>query len=225
MTSGNHSVLSNSDNWDGTQPDPLAEFAPFKFNQEERLKLEAAYNAQEQSDQFRLPEDIWPELDGLLSRHRTLRDEWNGDQPKTRIDRALLEFDERLELNIREIENLMFNNWLREQFEPDRKLWDKLRSGIQEARSRIRSYRSEIEGKRFRRDTRRKLHAETTEILQNILDRHDLSLVTPGATQRLDIRRKEFLNEFFRLAEDPIDEVRERRLLDGVAKAVRRKQK
>jgi hypothetical protein len=119
----------------------------------------------------------------------------------------------------------MFNNWLRQQFGPDRKFWADLKLDIEQARSRIRLYRNQIEGKRFRRTTKRKLQAETTQSLQKILDDRDLSLVTLGATQRLDIRRYEFLREFFRLAGDPIDDARERRLLDGIAKELRRKLK
>ncbi|MHB2209698.1 hypothetical protein [Methylobacterium sp. CM6257] len=225
MTREPHSGPSSSDIRDGTQPFPHAELAPFKFNPEDRLTLEAAYNVQEGSDRSRMPDEIWPDLDFLLTQHRTQRDEWSSDQPKTQIDEALSKFDERLGLDVRDIENLMFNNWLRPQFEPDRELWAKLRWGIEEARSRIRSYRSEIKGKRFRRTTKRRLHAETTEVLQNILHRHGLSLVILGTKQKLDIRRKEFLGEFFRVVEDPIDDVLERRLLDGIAKLIRQKQK
>jgi hypothetical protein len=218
-------MQSSSDTWNGTQTHPFAEFAPYKLKREERLTLEAAYNAQEQSSHFRMPDDIWPDLDVLLSQHRTQREEWKGDQPKTRIDQALFEADKGFGLEIRKVENLMFNNWLRPQFEPDGELWAKLSWDIEEARSRLRSYRSQIEGKRFRRATKRKLHAETTEIFQNILSHHGLSLVTLGTTQRQDIRRKELLREFFQLAEDPIDDVRERRLLNEVAKAERQQEK
>ncbi|MGH1588790.1 hypothetical protein ACRBEV_10985 [Methylobacterium phyllosphaerae] len=223
MTLYTHSVPTSSDIWDGTQQHPLAEFAPFKFELEERITLIAAYNAQGPRAHFSESGSIWLDLNYLLSQHRARLEDWESAQPKTVIDQMLSGFDERLELNVCDIEKLMFNDWLSSQFGPDRELWATLRTSLEEARTRIQVYRSQIEGKRFKRSNRRKLQKETTFLLQNILSRYGLSLVTPGETLRLDIRRGAFLRRFFEIAKDPIDDVRERTLLTPITEALRRK--
>lgn len=223
MTLYTHSVPTSSAIWDGTQPHPLAEFAPFKFKPEERITLIAAYNAQGPCAHFTVSGSIWLDLNSLLSQHRARREDWESDQPKTVIDQMLPRFDGHLKLNVREIEKLMFNDWLSSQFTPDRKFWATLRTGLEDARTRIRLYCSQIEGKKFRRTNSRKLHEVTTFYLQNILNRYGLSLVAPGETLRLDIRRGAFLRCFFEIAKDPINDVRERTLLTPIAEAVRRK--
>lgn len=210
-------VATTLDGWDGTRSYAYAAFAAFPVKPQQRLELQALF-ALEGMPKRALPEEIWPDLDTALSRHRASVEDLRGDKPPAKTRAILRKLEKRLKQDANDLEGLLRDGVSRSVLGEDYAFWAWLHRDLETGLLKIPSYRARLDGhvgvKGPDRELRRSQRTMTAAV-QNTLIRHGLSLITTGASTK-KLYRDGFLARLFALADDPVQTARARRLITTV---------